>query len=351
MAVANLNLGKAYSRALWVISILGIGVFSVLINLDLAILFPAPGAIIPSLITALALVAGNSLPLKIPISGFQSLGVLLGDLSYSIYLVHYPISVIWSSFSFNLPFVMGGLILTLLLAYLLKRFVEDPVRYQAIYEPKFKFSVVKILLVNLILAVSIVMAIQILNFLSTNQLIDSADKSSPTAESCFGANAITKDSCEAFILSKPILPPASANESKPDAYSNGCHVARSSSPQFKSCDYGTIVDYKTTIALVGDSHATQWLPAFHLAGKASGIRVKTFLMAGCNFGSINNTEDCENFTPWTLSSIADSDESFSAIYISNRVSTTGVQTNSLNIKQSFSLTLDLMMKFKTKVFW
>jgi FlaA1/EpsC-like NDP-sugar epimerase len=36
----------------------------------------------------------------------------------------------------------------------LKSIVEDPVRYQKIYEPKVKFSAVKILLVNLALALS-----------------------------------------------------------------------------------------------------------------------------------------------------------------------------------------------------
>jgi peptidoglycan/LPS O-acetylase OafA/YrhL len=350
MAVANLNISKAWSHALWIISILGLGIFTVLVNLDLAMMFPAPGAIIPSLITALVLVAGTRLPLKIPISSFQSLGVWLGDLSYSIYLVHFPISIIWSTFPPHLLLVISGLILTLSLAFMLKIFVEDPVRYHAFYIPRFKLGVAKILLVNFALALGIIVAIQSVSFTSTNQSIGSADKPLPITDHCFGANAISIDSCESFILSEVLLPPESANESTPDAYSNGCHVKRSASPQFKSCDYGSIDGYKTTIALVGDSHATQWLPAFNLAGKASGVRVKTFLMSGCNFGTLNNAENCENFTPWVLSSIANYEENFSAVYISNRVSTTSVQANSLNIKQSFSSTLELLKNLNTKVF-
>jgi peptidoglycan/LPS O-acetylase OafA/YrhL len=350
MAVANLKLSRTYSLALWVISILGLGVFTALINLNLTILFPAPGAIIPSLITTLALVAGKVSPLKIPISSFQSLGVLLGDLSYSIYLVHFPISIIWSTFPFHLFFVIGGLILTFTLACLLKVFVEDPIRYQGFSRPRFKITGVKLLLVNLALALSIIATIQAVGFTSTNQSIGSTDITSATPEHCLGANAITKDSCEVFISAKPLFAPESANESIPNAYSNGCHIGSSSNPQFKSCDYGTTEGYKTTIALVGDSHATQWLPAFDLAGKASGVRIKTFLMSGCAFGAVIFVDNCKDFSPWVLSSIAEPDNSFSAIYISNRVSTSEVQTNSAYLKQSFSQTLESLSTTEAKIF-
>jgi hypothetical protein len=385
MVVANINPSKTYSRALWIISILGLAIFTLLINFDSGILFPAPGAIIPSVITALALVAGKSVPLKFPISSFQSLGVLIGDLSYSIYLVHFPISLLiasWRGESEYVLFVAGGLILTLALAFILKAFVEDPVRYSSLDGPRFKFSVVKIFLVNLALALSLIVTIQALSFTSANQSLgptvsssptaescagldssakdaceasnnespSSTNKPEPTAEDCFGANAIIKDSCEAFILSKPLLPPESANESISEAYSNGCHIGYSLNPQFKSCDYGTTEGYKTTIALVGDSHATQWLPAFDLAGKASGVRVKTFLMSECVFGSLILGDNCKDFAPWVLNSLAEPGNSFSAIYISNRVSRPEIQTRSEYLKQSFSETLKSLGATNIKIF-
>ena len=385
MVVANLNPTKAYSRALWIISALGAGVFILLINLDSGILFPAPGAIIPSVITGLALVAGKLVPLKIPITGLQSLGVLLGDLSYSIYLVHFPISLLAASSSWNnnsLVFIMGGLILTFALALILKVFVEDPVRYPGYYGPRLKFGVGKILLVNFALALSIIVTIQSLSFTINNQSLSLKNKPEPTAESCselnsiakescevlekqapsvenepeptaeycLGANSVTKESCKAFILSEPLFPPESANESIPDAYSNGCHIGFSSNPQFKSCEYGTTEGYKTTIALVGDSHATQWLPAFDLAGKSAGVRVKTFLMSECVFGSLIIADECKGFTPWVLSSLAESENVYSGVFISNRVSRTIVQTNSANIRQSFSTTLKSLKSIDAEVF-
>ncbi len=366
MVVANLNPSKTYARALWIISILGVGVFTLLINFDLGLLFPAPGAIIPSVITALALVAGKSVPLKIPIAGVQSTGVFLGDLSYSIYLVHFPISLLvasWIGKSENLFFVTGGLILTLTIAFVLKTLVEDPVRFPGFYGPRFKFGVVKILLSNMALALGLVLIIQGFSFAADNQSPDTTYKPAPTAESpiatkppeptaeyCFGANAMIKDICGAFILTKPVLPPQSANEAVSKAYSNGCHIQFSSRPRFKSCTYGTTKGYKTTIALVGDSHATQWLPAFDVAGKASGVRIKTFLMSECVYGSVLFVTKCKDFAPWVLSSISKPGNGFSAIYISNRVSRPELQPKLAYLKRSFTKTLKTLQTTNLKIF-
>jgi peptidoglycan/LPS O-acetylase OafA/YrhL len=366
MVVASLILSKTYSRALWVISILGLAIFTLLINFDLGMLFPAPGAIIPSVITALALVAGKSVPLRLPIPGFQAAGVFLGDISYSLYLVHFPISLLVAGLggeSEYLLFLTGGLILTLVLAFFLKTFVEDPVRFPGFYGPRFKLGVGKILLANLALALSIILIIQGLSFATQNYSPGPTSKPLPTAESpsptkepeptaeyCFGANAMIKDSCEAFILSKPLLPPQSANESISEAYKNGCHIGFSSNPRFKSCTYGATKGYKTTIALVGDSHATQWLPAFNVAGKASGIRIKTFLMSECVFGSVVIPANCTGFAPWVLKSLAKPGNGFSAIYISNRVSRPEVQSKSAYLKKSFSETLETLKKTNLKIF-
>ena len=366
MVVANLNPSKTYARALWIISILGVGVFTLLINFDLGLLFPAPGAIIPSVITALALVAGKSVPLKIPIAGLQSTGVFLGDLSYSIYLVHFPISLLvasWIGNSENLFFVTGGLFLTLAIAFVLKTLVEDPVRFPGFYGPRLKFGVVKILLSNMALALSLVLTIQGFSFAADNQSPDTTYKPAPTAESpiatkppeptaeyCFGANAMIKDICGAFILTKPVLPPQSANEAVSEAYSNGCHIQFSSRPRFKSCTYGTTKGYKTTIALVGDSHATQWLPAFDVAGKASGVRIKTFLMSECVYGSVLFVTKCKDFAPWVLSSISKPGNGFSAIYISNRVSRPELQPKLAYLKRSFTKTLKTLQTTNLKIF-
>ena len=395
MLVANLNPSKTFARWLWMISLLGLAGFIVLINLDSGILFPAPGAIIPSVITALALAAGKTVALRIPIAPLQATGVFIGDLSYSIYLVHFSISLIVAGL-IEQPeyplFVAGGLVLTLALAFVLKTAIEDPVRFPGFYGQRFKFGPVKILLANLALTTSILVAIQGLTApsftpppasaneaqptaeatsasptatssalpTSTSTASSSASpsaspavvsKTKPTAESCFGARAMIDESCGSFILSKPLLPPQSANEWKSEAYTNGCHIPYSQHPNFKSCTYGATKNYKATIALVGDSHATQWLPAFDVAGKAAGVRVKTFLISECVFGSVLIPAYCKDYTPWVMRSLEAHAKTYSAVFVSNRVSRPEIEKRSSFIKRTFTKTLQSLQLINPKIFF
>ncbi|MEU8179531.1 acyltransferase family protein [Micromonospora sp. NPDC049044] len=60
-----------------------------------------------------------------------------------------------------------------------------------------------------------------------------------------------------------------------------CHVSlESATPEV--CVFGK-TDSATTIALAGDSHADQWVPAMRLAAEANGWRLATYTKGGCPF--------------------------------------------------------------------
>ena len=65
----------------------------------------------------------------------------------------------------------------------------------------------------------------------------------------------------------------------PESYSNGCHTSASSAI-IRPCAYGK-KGADTTIAIFGDSHALQWLPALDKAGRQEGWEVTTLTKSAC----------------------------------------------------------------------
>jgi hypothetical protein len=73
--------------------------------------------------------------------------------------------------------------------------------------------------------------------------------------------------------------PAEAFWDVPESYSNGCHTSADSAV-VRPCAYGR-VDASTRVALFGDSHALQWLPALDKAGQQEGWRVTALTKSAC----------------------------------------------------------------------
>jgi peptidoglycan/LPS O-acetylase OafA/YrhL len=99
--------------------------------------FPGAIALIPAVGTALIIAAGTDPRRQWHTTLSSSAPVqTLGDISYSLYLWHWPL-VILAPFALpglvtngllDLPLAVGILVVSLLLAYLSKRLIEDPVR-------------------------------------------------------------------------------------------------------------------------------------------------------------------------------------------------------------------------------
>jgi SGNH domain (fused to AT3 domains) len=73
--------------------------------------------------------------------------------------------------------------------------------------------------------------------------------------------------------------PAEAFWDVPESYSNGCHTSADSAI-VRPCVYGTD-GADIHIALFGDSHALQWLPALDKAGRKAGWQVTTLTKSAC----------------------------------------------------------------------
>jgi hypothetical protein len=85
---------------------------------------------------------------------------------------------------------------------------------------------------------------------------------------------------DARPVPRPLTPdPSEAFWDQPESYVNGCHTAADSAT-IRPCLYGN-KGSDVRIALFGDSHALQWLPALDKAGRREGWAVTTLTKSSC----------------------------------------------------------------------
>ena len=73
--------------------------------------------------------------------------------------------------------------------------------------------------------------------------------------------------------------PSEAFWDVPESYSNGCHTSADSAI-IRPCSYGQ-PEASTRVAILGDSHALQWLPALDKAGRQEGWAVTSLTKSAC----------------------------------------------------------------------
>ena len=266
----------------------------------------------------------------------------LGDTSYSIYLWHWPLIALWP-YAFGSITPAGMIVIigaTFGLATLSKIYVEDAFRFAPSMQrlvPTFRFAVVGMVVLSILGGAQLVEAqlrveaaiasAQDLTIARdgdptpapTSALISTPGSTSaprsptqppdptPTAgpTSCFGAAAIVRgfDACPQNPASKMVPTPVLAATDKSDAYRDGCWNYAPFGTR-TTCQYG---HGKIQVALVGNSHAGQWLPALQVLAKQHGWTITTFLASQCNatdapleFYSSVKTAGCLAYGAWVL---------------------------------------------------
>jgi peptidoglycan/LPS O-acetylase OafA/YrhL len=302
--------------------------------------FPGVAAVLPVAGTALVIFAaarGTASPTRLlrtrPIQH-------LGDTSYSIYLWHWPLIMLWP-YAFGAITPVASLLIlgvTLGLATITKIFVEDAFRFAPSFQPlvpTFRFAVVGMLLVSLLGGALLVdaqlrvnaaiaseqdLANQLAGELSNGPLPgttiapgttlapgSTGAPPGPTAGivSCVGAAAIVRGfvSCPQDPASRMVPDPVVASTDRSDAYRDGCWIYAPFA-KLTTCKYG---HGSVRIALVGNSHAGQWLPTLEVLAKVRGWTITTFLASQCNatdakleFYAAAKTAGCLAYGQWVL---------------------------------------------------
>jgi len=230
--------------------------------------FPGIAALVPVIATAALIQAHGQWPPFLRKFSNRKSVQWLGDISYPLYLWHWPVLVIPAialDRSLTWPETLLCLALIIAASHLTHYFVEQPLRYR-------KWSSGRIFsLVGVSTLVSVLLGLGIYSSYSNDLTLSTGEK--------FSLKSIRAD---------------------PESYSDGCHVSFgvTTSP---ACVYGDKSSDKT-IVLYGDSHAAQWLPALNEIGQKNNLKIISLTKSACSSTELilplsnqYSVSDCQKF--------------------------------------------------------
>ena len=254
----------------------------------------------------------------------------LGDVSYSVYLWHWQLIVLipqLRSHEADALDRVAALVLTLVLAWLTKKYVEDRFR-----TPQWGIPLRKPFLLGAA-GMVVVIALAGLQQLEVDrrEARSEAELARALADRgpCFGAAALDDPAqCDPVPYDRIVPAPADAASDKSNAYADVSGKADCFSylPGFRQrrCTFGD-PDSDVEIALVGNSHAGQWLPALERLAERHGWRITTYLASQCAaaetrqaFPTPAGTDACETWVERTTRAVARSRPD--AVVYTNRIS-------------------------------
>ena len=280
------------------LSWIGLGLIGVsAVMFDAATAFPGYAALLPVVGTMLVLFARESETrwsttklLRLPPMQF------IGDISYAVYLWHWPIIVLYPHIFGQAPTTATKILIvaaTLILATGTKYLVEDPARRvtgrarQPL--PAFAFMVTG---VCVIIGVS---SVGLFKIEEANQSFALASEAAiGKHQGCFGAVAmVPENNClEPHAVTDTVDPAFAAQDPfwrAPSLQPEACNSRAGS--LITDCEFGEINNPMMTVALVGDSHAQQFLDPLITYGKANAWRIIPLTRSGCS-GMDSRRADC-----------------------------------------------------------
>ncbi|MDQ4491172.1 acyltransferase family protein [Sinomonas sp. ASV486] len=220
----------------------------------------------------------------------------LGDISYGLYLWHWPVLVIaltWRERG-RAGWLLGGaaILVALVLAYLTTRFVDAPWRAWRWPELRVRNGFAG---VAACIAVALVPIAAVQGTVTTT----AGQAEARAAVDNPGAEALDPGYTDQASPTASLLPLAQnlPNDwySLPKACSSDLKLP---TPLAGSCAMNAIAANEAkTIVVVGDSHAEQWMAALEPVAEEHGLRVVSLLKGGCVYipGVASGNADCDSF--------------------------------------------------------
>ncbi|MCD4534167.1 acyltransferase [Nocardioides sp. cx-169] len=299
-----------------------LAILASVVVLDAGTAFPGYAAALPVLGTVLLIASGDASGREgqTLVSRVLSLPPLLviGNWSYSLYLWHWPVLRIAED---RLGVAhLGGLRLLLALALIVAlsaatyRWVEEPFRRGRRWSrPSFGIALYP---AGVVLVVAVVLSgrqwvVHELGLGGNDPAITTADF----------ADRRLSDDPQLALVQASVLAAREGREVPSDLTPSLLGIRKATAP-LGDCDYRTGTtqlcplgdsDADLTVALIGDSHARAWSPAFDELGSAEGFRAFQFVYSGCSATQAVQAEreterpweECQDFKAWTLEALED----------------------------------------------
>ncbi|MFI6575045.1 acyltransferase family protein [Nocardiopsis sp. NPDC050513] len=242
---------------------------------DEGTVFPGWAAALPVLGAVAVIAAEDSpgLPAASAVLGTAP-ARFVGDISYSLYLWHWPLIILTLAVTgrerLGVLDVVLVAALSLLLAWGTKVWVEDPVRERGLVPDGRRALAVAL---AGLLAVSAVAAVGLVRVERSGSVSFDPDVHT-------GPAGIDRSSPSSGALMYPA--PLDAAEDLPAVYDDGCQASQDATSPDASCVYG-VEDAERTVAVVGDSHSAQWIPALEELALERDWRLVVFTKSACAF--------------------------------------------------------------------
>lgn len=238
--------------------------------------YPGLAALLPT-VGAVALLYGGAAPGG-PVRLLTTAPLrLLGKISYSLYLWHWPLLVLPIMF-LERPLTGAEVVVSIAAAigvsWLSWRFVEQPLRYGDRSRRATSWSAIRVGVAGIL---TVTLFTQGLAAALPSSAVAVQPTPTPTGSPTASDAPITLPADLAPSL-------ASARDDEERLRGDGCLAfERVSAPP--NCVYG-VKGSTITIALVGDSHASHWFPAFEAIALERGWRLLTFVKVSCSFTTL-----------------------------------------------------------------
>jgi peptidoglycan/LPS O-acetylase OafA/YrhL len=263
--------------------------------------FPAPWAALPVLATALVLGLGDGVPLW-PLTNAASRYV--GDLSYSLYLWHFPVVVLLLGVlpGETVGYYTAAIGLMLALSIASYHLIEDPARRSAwltagphlsrAHRPSPRRVLIGAAAVAAVVA-TVAAGLTVQAPRTSSSLAEAAAIQALQAvpESCLGAAAMDPaQTCSATALGDALVPSVDGSE---DDTADAFDCWMDPDEALRSCSYGSTDPSALRVAIVGDSHAAMLLPGLKAQLVANNWRLDTYLGWGCLWMPSGTVPHCD----------------------------------------------------------